>query len=266
MISSAFIRKIDHAGSMIQSVDHIPTPSSLDELAYHPYQSPEMEQLDMDLLKYATNWGQPFGFMYEQRGTVVQNLFPIKTNATEQISSSSAVDLELHTETAFHSQRPDHLLLFCLRGDPKAGTVVSELSRFIGFLDNHTKDVLKQPVFETTLDLSFQDQFGADHRIDTSVLSEDEETITFDKALMTGKTPEAQRALILLTEAIYAARRILFLRPGEALIMDNKRTIHGRTSFKPRFDGRDRWLKRIMIRSTDETPRLSSFRIVTEPF
>ena len=263
---SAFVRKVDHSDELTRLVDDIPTPSSLEDLADFPYQSAAMDALESHLLSCATEWGQPFGFLYEQRGTVVQNLFPIAANATEQISSSSAVDLELHTETAFHSERADWIMLYCVRSDPRAGTVISELGRFLGFLDQSTKDLLKRPLFETSLDISFQNQFGSDKTIDIAILSEDEKSIRFDKALMVGKTPEAQRALLLLTEAINLAKRTITLRTGEALIMNNNQTIHGRTSFKPRFDGRDRWLKRIMIRSTDGPVKTTSFPIVTQPF
>jgi alpha-ketoglutarate-dependent taurine dioxygenase len=37
------------------------------------------------------------------------------------------------------------------------------------------------------------------------------------------------------------------LRPGECLFIDNYRAVHGRSSFQARFDGTDRWLKRINI-------------------
>jgi alpha-ketoglutarate-dependent taurine dioxygenase len=37
------------------------------------------------------------------------------------------------------------------------------------------------------------------------------------------------------------------LLPGECLFIDNYKAVHGRSSFKARFDGTDRWLKRINI-------------------
>jgi alpha-ketoglutarate-dependent taurine dioxygenase len=37
------------------------------------------------------------------------------------------------------------------------------------------------------------------------------------------------------------------LLPGECLFIDNYRAVHGRSSFKARFDRTDRWLKRINI-------------------
>jgi hypothetical protein len=39
----------------------------------------------------------------------------------------------------------------------------------------------------------------------------------------------------------------VFLTQGDLLIINNKRTVHARTSFTPRFDGSDRWLKKIFV-------------------
>jgi L-asparagine oxygenase len=37
------------------------------------------------------------------------------------------------------------------------------------------------------------------------------------------------------------------LRPGDCVFVDNFRAVHGRKSFRPRYDGSDRWLKRLNI-------------------
>jgi alpha-ketoglutarate-dependent taurine dioxygenase len=34
---------------------------------------------------------------------------------------------------------------------------------------------------------------------------------------------------------------------GDLLCIDNRRTVHGRTSFTPRYDGFDRWLQRSFV-------------------
>ena len=39
----------------------------------------------------------------------------------------------------------------------------------------------------------------------------------------------------------------IFLNPGELIIIDNRRSVHGRISFKPYYDGYDRWLKRSYV-------------------
>ena len=46
-------------------------------------------------------------------------------DADRQTSTSSSVELEFHTETAFHRHKPRYLLLLCLKGDPEARTMLS---------------------------------------------------------------------------------------------------------------------------------------------
>jgi L-asparagine oxygenase len=44
-----------------------------------------------------------------------------------------------------------------------------------------------------------------------------------------------------------AMRRVV-VRPGDLLVLDNDLVVHGRDSFIAGFDGRDRWLKRVIVR------------------
>jgi len=37
------------------------------------------------------------------------------------------------------------------------------------------------------------------------------------------------------------------LRPGDVAFLDNYRVVHGREPFTPRYDGHDRWLKRVNL-------------------
>jgi len=57
----------------------------------------------------------------------------------------------------------------------------------------------------------------------------------------------AQEALDALIEAVDANIWDLTLQPGDFCFMDNFRAVHGRRPFKARYDGTDRWLKRINI-------------------
>ena len=36
-------------------------------------------------------------------------------------------------------------------------------------------------------------------------------------------------------------------RTGDLLIVDNRRAVHGRSQFTPRYDGFDRWLQRMSV-------------------
>jgi L-asparagine oxygenase len=51
----------------------------------------------------------------------------------------------------------------------------------------------------------------------------------------------------VLVEALEAAAREIVVGPGTLLVVDNYLGIHGRPSFKPRYDGTDRWLKKLTV-------------------
>ncbi|MEU7260977.1 TauD/TfdA family dioxygenase [Streptomyces rimosus] len=54
----------------------------------------------------------------------------------------------------------------------------------------------------------------------------------------------AARAFDELREAMLAVLAGTVLEAGELIIVDNRAAVHGRTAFRPRYDGQDRWLRR----------------------
>jgi L-asparagine oxygenase len=74
---------------------------------------------------------------------------------------------------------------------------------------------------------------------------------------------EAAAAVGALSEALAGAERDALLDPGDVLFVDNYRAVHGRRPFQARYDGTDRWLKRISVsrdlrRSRDARPAVAS--------
>ena len=61
------------------------------------------------------------------------------------------------------------------------------------------------------------------------------------------ENPEARAALDRLIRLIGSRLEEMVLDPGEFCFIDNFKAVHGRRSFKARFDGTDRWLKRVNI-------------------
>jgi hypothetical protein len=59
--------------------------------------------------------------------------------------------------------------------------------------------------------------------------------------------PEARQALAELFQLVNRRLEEVILEPGEVCFIDNFRAVHGRRPFAARFDGTDRWLKRINI-------------------
>lgn len=228
------------------------TPMSLADLQNEEYRdSRELDIIDRSLIVSSMRWGTVYGYEKEQGGIPVQNLFPIKKNENEQISSSSKVDLEMHTETAFHPLRPDYLFLLCVREDPSAGTVYVLLEDILEELSDSVIVLLHLPVYYTRIDKSFLEDGQEDKEIQTSILFDSATRIVYDRALMGSRTKVGQDALKSLSKAIDRCKRTVYLKTGDLLVIENKNTIHGRTAFSPRYDGTDRWIKRAMVLSRE---------------
>ena len=210
------------------------------------------------LLGLARSLGQPVGYRPEHGGTIVQNLLPTPGGAHLQTSTSSAVELEFHTETAFHPHRPRYLLLLCLRGDDRAQTLLCSVAEIVQQLPLSVRRVLREPRFRTGVDTSFTDgepTVGSGERCDRPlgragpVLSGDPDhpMSTFDADLMHGIDDEATASLETFRRLAGDQRVEVTLRPGDALVVDNHTCIHGRSSFEARYDGTDRWLQRSLV-------------------
>lgn len=204
---------------------------------------------ELVMLTVAALLGHAVGYRPEHGGEIVQNIVPTRQGASAQISTSSRVDLLLHTETAFHPHRPRHLLLLCLRGDPAAGTTLASVAALLDHLDTETIDILSAPRFRTAVDASFLAGRPSPIGPLLPVLRGrgDEAALVYDADLTTGEDAAARRALDALAAVIEEHHRTVVLDTGDLLVIDNHRAVHGRSAFTPRFDGTDRWLQRSFV-------------------
>jgi L-asparagine oxygenase len=190
------------------------------------------------------------GYKQEQDGRIIQDIFPIAATATQQISTSSAVELAMHTETSFHDFRPSQVMLLCMRGDPGAATTISAKSDIFRRLPIPTLRTLMQPRFTTTIDESFRLAGEPDREVTISIINEESDgslSLRYDEALTRGIDAEAHDALAAFTDAAKAAAKDVVLATGDLLIINNRHVIHGRRKFAARHDGTDRWLQRMMV-------------------
>ncbi len=203
------------------------------------------------LFHYAKNFGIPVGYKQEQKGRLIQNVVPNPKTEYSQISSSSKVNLDLHTETAFHPYKPDYIMLLCLRGDLQAFTTYAQLQDILPELDDVCISLLAQPLFETSVDESFRTNGEPDTVVTTSILGvkDGRPTMCYDKSVMRGTTVAAQDALEEFGRAVEKHTKQVALDTGDLLVIDNSNTVHGRKPFQARYDGTDRWVQRLLVRS-----------------
>jgi hypothetical protein len=224
------------------------------------------------LLSFAILGGFPISYKQEQGGRLIQNIVPVQKTEYEQISTSSKNDLYLHTETAFHPYKPSFVFLLCMRGDESVATTIASVNDIIEKLDDETISQLKLPDFTTGIDESFKDGKNDNFSLLTPVLRDGGEklgdlrwTMTFDWQLMKGITKDASLALLTMKDAINSSIENIILRSGDLLVIDNNRAVHGRSKFQPRYDGTDRWLKRLLtIKHMPPKQHVDGTTIITE--
>jgi L-asparagine oxygenase len=200
------------------------------------------------LMMVACGLGDPAAFRAEKLGALVQNVVPVPGNEDVQGNSGSVL-LSLHNENAFHQHRPDFVMLLCLRTDHEgtAGLRTACIRQALPLLSSVDRDALSSDEFVTNPPPSFGAQ--SDTAVVHPVLSGDavDPDVRVDFAATTPQTGRAKLAMSELQQAFETVGRTTRLQPGELAIVDNRVTVHGRTAYTPRYDGRDRWLQRTFV-------------------
>ncbi|MEU1879080.1 guanitoxin biosynthesis L-enduracididine beta-hydroxylase GntD [Streptosporangium sp. NPDC020072] len=228
--------------------------------------------LDIAFFLVASLLGDPIAWATQQGGRIMHDVFPIKGFEYEQIGWSSEETLVWHTEDAFHPLRTDYLGLMCLRNHDRVETTYADVGdlRF----DEATETLLREPRFRILPDDSHRPANRVTAHDDdprTAALRErgyrrvesalndpepgpvlfgapDDPYLRADPSYMAGTQDEAdEKALAALVSAVEAAMTGVVLQPGDICIIDNFKAVHGRKPFRARFDGTDRWLRRLNV-------------------
>ncbi|MEN3586572.1 guanitoxin biosynthesis L-enduracididine beta-hydroxylase GntD [Streptomyces sp. ZYX-F-203] len=237
-----------------------PTPDHWDRAA-EPAATKEQE---LFLAMCATALGDPFTWSTLQLGRMIQNILPIRGDEERQSGHSSTNLLEFHTEDGFHPGRCDYLLLFGVRNHDQAPTILASVRDVK--LSAEDLDVLMSPVFHILPDDEHIRQLAMrypDHPALTRVTdmrdrpdavpvlfgNPERPYLRVDLPFMrcAADRPDAERALRALMAELERVQLSVVVEPGSLLIVDNYLAVHGRKPFPARYDGSDRWLKRMVV-------------------
>ena len=213
---------------------------------------------------------EPVAWATQQNGRVMHDIFPVRGYENELIGAGSETLLPWHTEEAFHPLRGDYIALMCLRNHDGIETTYADVDQVR--LNPDDEQELRRPQYQIRPDPSHLERsprpLGAD--IPEQLLENsyrwnqacdespepgpvlfggtDRPYLRVDPAFMKPPPSEAAtQGLDSLAAEIERTMSGIALRPGEVLFIDNYRTVHGRQSFRPRYDGTDRWLKRLNL-------------------
>jgi Fe(II)/alpha-ketoglutarate-dependent arginine beta-hydroxylase len=219
--------------------------------------------------------GECIGWKTQQDGRILHDVMPIRGMEQEQIGTGSEQTIWWHTEDAFHPLHGDYIGLMFLRNRDRVPTTFASLHE-LG-LDPEDLQALFEPHYSIKPDNSHRPENAAHHegngaengngngdgqlygRIERMqqepekipVLSGDPRSpyIRIDPYFMdpVRDNARAQRAFEALVKAIDSRIQDLVLEAGDICFIDNRKAVHGRRAFKARYDGFDRWFKRMNI-------------------
>ena len=211
------------------------------------------------MLLMARALGRPIGWAGQQDGRLVHDILPTPGKEHEQTGASSSVELSPHTEDAFHPQRANLILLACVRNPDRVPTQVASVRH--ARLADTEREVLSAPTLPILPDSSYAetDDIGGFAAEGTAAVAPPVATVwdtgiglglRYDPAYtpLQGSDPAYLSAYRRLGEELERATFNVALEPGDVLIIDNDVAAHGRKPFQARYDGTDRWLRRVSVR------------------
>lgn len=226
---------------------------------------------DFLLVVLATLLGEPFAWATQQAGSLLHDIVPTRGCEHEQVGAGSAARLAWHTEDAFHPGRADYVGMTCLRNPDRVATT------FARFASSALSAGWAGPLFEPRFVIR-PDPSHLEHRQPASATSaaaaeitrmnarpapvpvltgaRDSPDMCLDPAFMSAAPGDdvAARALRRMVEAVDREEVDVVLEPGDLCFFANHRVVHGRRAFRARYDGGDRWLKRVSIAAGPGTP------------
>ncbi|WP_405938144.1 TauD/TfdA family dioxygenase [Streptomyces sp. NBC_00726] len=208
--------------------------------------------------------GEPFAWATLQQGRLVQNVLPIAGDEENQSGYGSESLLEFHTEDGFHPQRCDYLMLLGLRNHDRVPTIVASVRDIR--LSDEDREILASESFHILPDTEHIRQLEAwnphhpalaearrmlERPVPSAVLLGDRLSpyLRIDRPFMrcVDDDPRAVAALDRLMAELERVQQDVVVEQGSLLVVDNYLAAHGRRSFRARYDGTDRWLKKQLV-------------------
>lgn len=204
------------------------------------------------LVLYGSCLGDVISWAAQQDGRIVTDVLPSPGTEESLISSSSRRELGWHTEDAFSPYRADYVGLMCLRNPDQIPSTLA--SPDLPVLPSEVVDLLMRPLYHVYMDDSHEvgEPAGSERPPPLVPLlygSRDAPVLRADRDYVSAAAgrPDAAHALSVLTRHLDSVTHELPLVPGDVCFIDNRNVVHGRRPFVPRYDGKDRWLKRVNV-------------------
>lgn len=210
-------------------------------------QSEEARVAGFTLMLWCALLGDAIGWTTQQEGRILTDVLPVAGHEQTDVSSSSRKELSWHTEDAFSPFRADYVGLYCLRNPDRTPTTLGAADP--SALPGRAREVLAQPRFLTRPDGSHDPDTPSDGAGAILHGPPGAAVLRIDRDYTTAvpDDEEAETALQAIFDALDRSLYDLALTQGDVMFVDNRNVVHGRRPFRARYDGRDRWLRRINV-------------------
>jgi L-asparagine oxygenase len=215
--------------------------------------SPRTHALDIAMVLIAASLGQAFGWSGQQNGRLVHNIIPSAGFEDMQVGASSNVPLYWHTEDAFHPHRAHLLVLACLRNPDQIGSQVASVRQ--AELTDQEIELLRSPSLAIVPDDSYPGRWQQESGptlagLRTVWSADDGLCLRYDPSYtrFLSAAEDFRAAYERLGQSLDACGEDVPIAAGDLMLIDNDVAVHGRVPFRPRYDGTDRWLKRVLVR------------------
>lgn len=204
-----------------------------------------------------------FGYPEEKEGAILQDVHPI-AGWEKTLSNAGRVKFNLHVESPFlpRQARPEAAALIALNNEAGATTRIAVVDEVNKLLPDEIISTLRRPLFTYKHDDSFALNGYTLHTPPSPFLKQIDGYEESRCAIYTlAENHEAEKAVSAWIEAAEAVAIDIVLEPGDLLVFNNYRCVHGRGAVEGR-----RWLKRVYgsrhCDLTDEHDMVSVWRAV----
>jgi alpha-ketoglutarate-dependent taurine dioxygenase len=205
-----------------------------------------VHEFDIVHLVLSASLGEIFTFDSIQNGTLISDVFPVKENATRTASSGFAKDFALHTDDAFSDYAGAFLGLRCLRNPDNIPTMIS----YFDVQELLPEDVinLSSPVFSMIPNVAHETKYVPPLRpVLFGALDDPYFRINLNIPATQRCSVRQRRSYERFAAILKKNECSITLGAGDCFYIDNYRAAHGRGRYFPRFDGADRWYRRVYI-------------------
>lgn len=251
-IADALERLRNRSAPSAMLIRGMPLPLTTPTPAHWRESKPEATILhDFWLTLACGQLGDLFSYLTLQEGRLVEDLLPIAGLEDLQLGLSSLGGFDFHVDDPFDDDRCDFFGLIAMRNPDRTETMLAAIDD--ADLSGLDTDVLFEPRFLIKVDPEHLEGMGITDEVTLQrpVLSgsPSEPLLCLDWSY-TDPMPGDARAsagLADLRSRLEAVKTTLALEPGDVLLIDNHRLVHGRRPFQARYDGNDRWLRHAMV-------------------